>query len=154
MSDEFPEYQHKPPKTKNYREKMLDKLKSGDMSALSSFGKKKRKRLKPVSSKEIKRQNKYAKSKPLTGDVDIRECCYCGVIDVAQVIEKHHPYGTGGDNIYKWVYLCGSFGCGKHSEIHENPNKAFEEGWLQPEYRGLNPENFPNHPKPWKNKTQ
>lgn len=133
--DEILPFQFKPEKTKNYKERMKEK---GIFFSLRT-----KKKLNPVSKNRKEKIKEYQSSAPLNG----KECCsVCGRKDK---LEKHHPYGRGGDNITKWIYLCGSFGCKQHSYIHENPRKAFIDGWLQPEYRGLDPSLFPNHPKPW-----
>lgn len=137
-ADEDRPFQYKEPKRKNYREKMLERMKSGEMPI------KKKKALRKVSKKGAERLKEYNKSNPLNG---INCCASCGS---ESNLERHHPYGRGRDNITKWIWVCASnSGCGIHDKIHSNPNEYFKLGWLQPEYRGLDPYNFPNHPKPW-----
>lgn len=141
--DEILPFQHKQPKKLNSRERAKKEKRFNSLRRTSSLQDKPRKRLSPVSRKQKKKLAEYRESRPLDGK---EACAYCGATDK---LEKHHPYGRGGNNITKWIYLCSEQGCGQHHWIHIHPNTAFTFGWLQPEYRGLDPERFPNHPKPW-----
>lgn len=137
MSEEQ-EYQHKPEKTKNYREKIMEKIRKGESVT------KKRAAIKRVSAKRSQALREYEKSSPLNG---LNCCSNCGAHNG---VERHHPYGRSGNNITRWVWVCSeATGCHLHGKIHQNPDRAFEKGWLQPEYRGLDPNLFPDHPKPW-----
>lgn len=72
-----------------------------------------------------------------------RCCAFCGLHQNFTVLEPHHPFGRGGNNLFKVVLLCS----GHHRWVHSYPDNAFAQGWLQPEYRGLTPR---PHPIPWK----
>lgn len=73
-----------------------------------------------------------------------RVCAFCGLHADFCKLEPHHPYGRGGENLFKVVLLCSSH----HHWVHAYPDRAYELGWLQPEYRGtIRP---PDFPVPWK----
>lgn len=130
----------KDPKSKNYKERN-----AGKFSSL-----KQTKGLKPFSNKQRKKLSAYANSSS-DQDCDEPTCAKCGC---KENLTKHHPYGRSGqtedgqDCITVWFWLCTSFGNRCHDWVHENPNEAMEQGWLQPEYRGQ----ICNSPrkKPWK----
>lgn len=128
MTD-FPEYQHKPTKSLNAKERAL---KNRQFSSI-----KKKTRLKRVSEKQSDRLKEYNKTQPLNSNPEV--CAKCG--DRARE-ERHHPYGRGGEYLFMFVTLCSS--C--HTWIHENANEAYKLGWIQPEYRGFISQ---SHPKPW-----
>lgn len=121
-------YEIKDPKKKNYRDRNIGKF--------SSLPKAKT-RLKPVSKKLNIKLKGYAAS---TSDQTPNEiiCAKCGS---ESNLTKHHPYGRSGFTedgrpaIEVWFWLCTSFGNRCHDIVHENPNEAIEQGWLQPEYR-------------------
>lgn len=150
--DEEREYQHKKPKTKTFKERMEEEGRFSSIKRTKGIARKpsskkpKFSSLRRVSKKREKAIQEYNKSEPLNGKLS---CASCGRADF---LERHHPYGRGGENITKWIYLCSDLGCGMHQWIHTHPNTAFEFGWLQPEIRGLDPANFPDHPKPWEKK--
>lgn len=124
----IPEFQYKPVKKPNYKERVRLGLQRGGL-------KKKSEKQKIKDSAELKQHNKNIKNNSVY-------CVKCGNI---KHIEKHHYKGRKYPS--EFIYLCGEFGCGMHSWIHKNENKALELGWLWPEYRGLNSNE--NQPKPW-----
>ena len=123
--DDFPEPQKKPQKKPNYQERVRLGLQRGGLRPVSKKGQQRR-------ATEAKEHNKNTEA----------SCHCCGA---TESLEKHHPHGRSKPDVF--VYLCGPFGCRKHHWIHEHPNDAYKEGWLQPSYRGLKDD--PNHPKPW-----
>lgn len=76
---------------------------------------------------------------------EVAPCEKCRVIFPWGHLEPHHPFGRGGENLFKVVMVCKP--C--HSGIHAHANDAFAAGWLQPEYRHR--PHDPSHPRPWKN---
>lgn len=58
-------------------------------------------------------------------------------------LDAHHPYGRTNGWLQHFILLCRE--C--HDGIHQNPNEAYQAGWLQPEYKGyVRPD---SHPEPW-----
>lgn len=91
----------------------------------------------PRSKKEAKRVRAY--NRQARGMEPI--CAKCHTIEK---LERHHPKGRIGDHLYHWIYLCEP--C--HRWVHEvDPKRAYETGWLQPEYKKRPPN--PNHPNPY-----
>ncbi len=122
------EFQYKPKKTLNYKEKVAAGLIKGGLKKFSKKGLERHKA-------EQLRHNKNIKD----GEVF---CVSCGSTNH---LEKHHYKGRSYPD--EFIYLCGEFGCGKHKWIHQNENQALKQGWLWQEYRGL-PSN-PSQLIPW-----
>ena len=110
---------------------------------------KRKARLAPASAKQAERLARY---KAMLADWQGRRvCAFCGLHSRVRfgnallcTLEPHHPYGRGGENLFKVVLLCSSH----HHWVHAYPDQAFTLGWLTPEYRGtIRP---PNFPVPWK----
>jgi hypothetical protein len=102
---------------------------------------KRKARLAPASTKQAARLAHYhAMVDSWEGR---RVCAFCGLHADFCKLEPHHPHGRGGDNLFRVVLLCSSH----HHWVHAYPDRAYELGWLQPEYRGtIRP---PNFPVPW-----
>ncbi len=98
-------------------------------------------RLAPSSAKQAARLARY---KAMLADWQgVRRCAWCGECDDFVKLEPHHPFGRSGDNLFRVILLTPTY----HRWIHEYPDRAYELGWLQPEYRGvIRP---PNFPVPW-----
>lgn len=134
-------YFKKAEKTKNYKERNTSKF-----SSLPSA----KQNMKPVGKKMSKRLATY-RAAPSDQQGTEPVCAKCGA---TQNLTKHHPYGRSGttedgrDAITVWIWLCTSFGNRCHDVVHENPDQALKDGWLQPEYRNLNTENY-ERKKPW-----
>lgn len=124
--------QEKPKKTLNYQEKVKAGLVSGGMkrSALNKFSKKTKEKLDTYHQLDTLSSNIFT-------------CEHCELTFDKEQLDKHHPYGRGNFTS-EFIYITRDF----HDWIHKNPNKAFELGWLQPQYRGL--AYNPNHPVPFK----
>jgi hypothetical protein len=112
MNSEFPEFQHKPQKTPNYKEKVKLGLISG--------GLKRTKGLNPISKKHKKELDKYIRM--CYNDAELQKCFRCGLEANKDILQRHHTHGRSGDNLYKYEYCCVK--C--HEWIHANPNKARE----------------------------
>lgn len=98
-----------------------------------------RARLAPASAKQAGRLARYKAM--LAAWQGRRVCAKCGH---RKDLEPHHPFGRGGENLFKVVLLCRL--C--HACAHEFPDLAYSQGWLQPEYRSMpRPEGFP---VPWR----
>lgn len=133
MSD-FPEFQHKPAKTPNYKEKVKLGLISGGLKRTSS--------LSPVSKKHKKELDKYRNQ--CYNDAEIQKCFICGREANKDILDRHHTHGRNKDNILIYEYVCkDETMCLKefevdgqvvvergHRFIHTYPNKARELGLL------------------------
>lgn len=98
-----------------------------------------RPRLAQASAKQAERLARYHAM--VDGWQGPRCCAKCGH---KKGLEPHHPFGRGGDNLFRVVLLCRL--C--HAWVHEFPHSAYFLGWLQPEYRNvIRPDKFPT---PWK----
>lgn len=108
----------------------------------SSNSSKPRPRLASASTKQATRLQAYRQMlADWQGRQGRRVCAACGT---AEGLEAHHPFGRGGDNLFKVVLLCHA--C--HSNVHAHPDLAYSQGWLQPEYRAVRrPDGFPT---PWR----
>jgi len=122
------EFQNKPQKKPNYKERVR-------LGIQSSFLRKK-------SKKQIERDELEKEKHNKNIEDGMVFCAKCGR---SQSLEKHHYKGRKYPD--EFVYLCNEFGCGFHAWIHSNENRAYELGWLHPEYRGLKEDK--NWPKPW-----
>ena len=131
MNDEsfFPPPQVKPAKKLNYSERVKAGLQRGGLN--------------PLSRKRQEKLKEY--SKAFEDDAEIQYCACCGHKGTKESLSRHHYKGR--KFITDYIYLCQGTGCRKHDLIHENPNKAMEEGWIWPEIRGLQPN--PNQLIPW-----
>lgn len=99
-------------------------------------------RLAPASGKQAARLVRYKTM--LDGWQGRRVCAFCGTHAHFAKLEPHHPFGRGGDNLFRVVLLCS----GHHHWVHEHSDRAYELGWLTPEYKGkIRP---PDFPVPWK----
>lgn len=87
-------------------------------------------KIKQVSTKGAIRHRQYVKLR----DSDPRRFI-CGRCQSTDIIECHHPRGRVGDNLFHFVFLCGSnpssgkMGC--HQFIHKHPAIGKSEGWLE-----------------------
>ena len=126
----IPPYQSKPAKTPTYRERKL----AGEVKE------KPRKRLRKVAKSNAARDREYREwiKKEMAGRCVCRKC-----LRTFDSIQPHHPFGRGGDNLFKVIPLCAL--C--HAWVHDNSCAAYDTGWLQPEYRGYAPN--PNHLQPF-----
>lgn len=122
------EPQHKPKKTLNYKEKVAAGLIKGGLNHFSKKG------LARHKTEQLQHNKNIA-----NGEVF---CVACGSTNH---LEKHHYKGRSYPD--EFIYLCGEYGCGKHKWIHSNENQALKQGWLWPEYRGL--QSNQDWPKPW-----
>lgn len=99
-------------------------------------------RLAHASGKQAERLARYKAM--LDGWQGVRRCAICGTHADFAKLEPHHPFGRGGDNLFRVILICSSH----HYWIHAYPDRAYELGYLQPEYRGvIRPPDFPT---PWK----
>lgn len=129
--DELPEYQHRPPKKKNYRERLLaGEVEQKPRKPLKTKSKLRReRRLNNLSKKGKKRYNAYRnRCKKWRKDEAYQICKRC---TTRENIEFHHPSGRYGKNIFFVIPLCHT--C--HAWVHENMNKALELGYITDEYR-------------------
>lgn len=125
----FPTPQEKPARRLNYQEKARAGL----------VVRKPRQSIARVSKKNAARDREYREWVAIAMH-GVRRCAKCRH---HKGLEPHHAFGRTADNLFKVVPLCRL--C--HAWCHEFPNMAFEQGWLQPEYRGVIRQ--PNHPQPF-----
>lgn len=91
----------------------------------------KRSRLRRQSAKRAQWTKKYCTR--LVMDAQRQSCADCGKIGNKDSFERHHPFGRVNERLLAYLYLC--HGC--HKSIHDLGSLATSEGWLQPEFRGM-----------------
>lgn len=143
--------QSKPAKTLTYREKVMaglvkPKPRSAVMRRSGPVSTKPRKKIKPVSARNSARMERYRIwVRWALRIIRAIKCARCGAKRPPDgTHDPHHPCGRAKNNIFKVIPLCRA--C--HDWVHEHPNDAMLEGWLQPEYRGLG--HNPKHPQPYR----
>ncbi len=111
-----------------------------------SFKPMKRTRLKQVSKNKAYWLDLYNTAKEKMG-VYVRPADMPFVLLHRDECDFHHPWGRSGERILAFIPVRKL----KHSSVHERPNIAMMEGWLQPAYRGLTCSSRPieDHPRPW-----
>lgn len=114
MSD-FPEFQHKPSKKPNYKERIRLGLQKQEF---------KKTRLKPISDNKKSFLDKYIEQKE--NDQEDQVCKLCNKNVKKSECEPHHTHGRVGENLLKYIWIHPE--C--HKWIHENSKKARELGLL------------------------
>jgi len=127
----FPVPQEKPARRLNYAEKRKAGL----------VERKARQALRKVSRTHEQRWNRYRGWIKIAMH-GLARCERCKKHKAGD-LQPHHTHGRSGDNLFKVIPLCST--C--HAWVHEFPNEAYAEGWLQPEYRNV--QRQPNYPQPF-----